>query len=450
MPTLAIKVNNPSILAGEVITGNIVLTSEETFTAGDVNITLKGRESVAFSHKGVVGDNDKVKTVDFLNKSLTVLSGVSVKPNNNQVDKGTYVFNFVFPVPSVLPGSFASDGKLDGHPNSHHKSSIAYFFEASLMNSKNKVEVLSEKYSITIFEKISMDYLKENLIGKYTEKEAEVTGSITLYQGGFLIPNPNQDIQNQQQGLAINNAANPMTILSPAVENTFSIELNNTSIKPIPKLEVRLVEKNVVETGTLVKKTEHNEKIIIQRTINEGIPPMFYGKHHMAFTIPEGLPPTSSGFEGYKHIYELQVLDPSEAQRPFKMSLEIPVVVQQPIVRHCNAPLYPYPPVESYRPVFTEDCEMLFCTECTKEFGLLRRKHHCRQCLGIYCSKCCANEKDLKTLGFDTLQKVCNSCNGIELNPEISVAPAPLREQSLTKKDTLFHWSGFKTMAQPC
>lgn len=57
-----------------------------------------------------------------------------------------------------------------------------------------------------------------------------------------------------------------------------------------------------------------------------------------------------------------------------------------------------------------KDRESTSCEHCEVSFGLLRRKHHCRRCGGIYCNDCCG-EKVKGILGYgETLQRVCKSC----------------------------------------
>jgi hypothetical protein len=56
------------------------------------------------------------------------------------------------------------------------------------------------------------------------------------------------------------------------------------------------------------------------------------------------------------------------------------------------------------------DRECTICEHCEVNFGILRRKHHCRRCGGIYCNECCG-EKVKGILGYgETLQRVCISC----------------------------------------
>ncbi|KAK7003796.1 RUN and FYVE domain-containing protein 2 [Biomphalaria glabrata] len=49
------------------------------------------------------------------------------------------------------------------------------------------------------------------------------------------------------------------------------------------------------------------------------------------------------------------------------------------------------------------------CKQCTKEFSLARRKHHCRYCGDIFCSECSDNKMPLPSSSKPV--RVCDNCN---------------------------------------
>ncbi|XP_005092555.1 RUN and FYVE domain-containing protein 2 isoform X2 [Aplysia californica] len=49
------------------------------------------------------------------------------------------------------------------------------------------------------------------------------------------------------------------------------------------------------------------------------------------------------------------------------------------------------------------------CKQCSKEFSLARRKHHCRNCGDIYCSECSDNKMPLPSSSKPV--RVCDTCN---------------------------------------
>ncbi|XP_067018389.1 uncharacterized protein [Acropora muricata] len=50
------------------------------------------------------------------------------------------------------------------------------------------------------------------------------------------------------------------------------------------------------------------------------------------------------------------------------------------------------------------------CPLCSQKFTQIRRKHHCRQCGQVLCSKCCNEKVPLPQLGFDEPERICDSC----------------------------------------
>ncbi|XP_072051017.1 uncharacterized protein [Amphiura filiformis] len=56
------------------------------------------------------------------------------------------------------------------------------------------------------------------------------------------------------------------------------------------------------------------------------------------------------------------------------------------------------------------DEEAHSCVVCTNKFNQIRRKHHCRQCGLVLCSKCCKEKVPLPQLGFDEPERVCDAC----------------------------------------
>eukprot|EP00795_Rhopilema_esculentum_P013781 gene13781-4710_t len=50
------------------------------------------------------------------------------------------------------------------------------------------------------------------------------------------------------------------------------------------------------------------------------------------------------------------------------------------------------------------------CYECGGKFNTFRRRHHCRVCGQIFCSRCCSQEVPGQTMGFGGNIRVCNYC----------------------------------------
>ena len=60
--------------------------------------------------------------------------------------------------------------------------------------------------------------------------------------------------------------------------------------------------------------------------------------------------------------------------------------------------------------VWVKDETALGCKLCGQPFGLLRRKHHCRACGGIYCDKCSSRTCRIPESTYTGLERVCDTC----------------------------------------
>jgi len=58
------------------------------------------------------------------------------------------------------------------------------------------------------------------------------------------------------------------------------------------------------------------------------------------------------------------------------------------------------------------------CAQCDSFFSFLRRRHHCRQCGGIYCGECSNNSAVIPSSFYgNTHVRLCNSCYKMIFNP---------------------------------
>jgi hypothetical protein len=63
------------------------------------------------------------------------------------------------------------------------------------------------------------------------------------------------------------------------------------------------------------------------------------------------------------------------------------------------------------------DNDCLQCTSCGNAFTVFRRRHHCRNCGRLFCSRCSSNEMPIPELGYDSNVRVCNLCYLYKVNP---------------------------------
>eukprot|EP01134_Creolimax_fragrantissima_P006779 CFRG6779T1 len=60
--------------------------------------------------------------------------------------------------------------------------------------------------------------------------------------------------------------------------------------------------------------------------------------------------------------------------------------------------------------VWSKDEEALRCESCQNEFLVYRRRHHCRNCGGVFCGECCHARIPLPQLGINSPVRVCLLC----------------------------------------
>ncbi|XP_066303903.1 uncharacterized protein [Branchiostoma lanceolatum] len=62
---------------------------------------------------------------------------------------------------------------------------------------------------------------------------------------------------------------------------------------------------------------------------------------------------------------------------------------------------------------WVEDNEAVVCCLCNNKFNQIRRKHHCRQCGKVLCSKCCKDKVPMPQLQLDDPERVCEDCKPV-------------------------------------
>jgi len=68
---------------------------------------------------------------------------------------------------------------------------------------------------------------------------------------------------------------------------------------------------------------------------------------------------------------------------------------------------------------WTKDSEAVACKLCSKEFNIARRKHHCRNCGGIFCDGCSDNKMQLPSSSKPL--RVCDTCYTLLINKQSKV-----------------------------
>ncbi|KFD70644.1 hypothetical protein M514_11256 [Trichuris suis] len=74
----------------------------------------------------------------------------------------------------------------------------------------------------------------------------------------------------------------------------------------------------------------------------------------------------------------------------------------------------------NFRQCWMPDSRGKVCYECREKFTTFRRKHHCRICGQIFCSRCCSLEISGRLFGYTTDLRVCNFCHNMVRNNRLT------------------------------
>ncbi|XP_028292935.1 1-phosphatidylinositol 3-phosphate 5-kinase isoform X2 [Gouania willdenowi] len=82
------------------------------------------------------------------------------------------------------------------------------------------------------------------------------------------------------------------------------------------------------------------------------------------------------------------------------------------------------------------DSQCKECYDCNEKFTTFRRRHHCRLCGQIFCSRCCNQEIPGKFMGYTGDLRACTYCRKIALNYAHSADSASLGEELSALSDS--------------
>ncbi|GFO39403.1 lateral signaling target protein 2-like protein [Plakobranchus ocellatus] len=78
-----------------------------------------------------------------------------------------------------------------------------------------------------------------------------------------------------------------------------------------------------------------------------------------------------------------------------------------------SADVFQCPRFVLIKPDWIPDSNSTHCELCNSKFSKIKRKHHCRMCGAVRCSKCCYEKIPLPQLGLQEPERVCEDCREV-------------------------------------
>lgn len=178
------------------------------------------------------------------------------------------------------------------------------------------------------------------------------------------------------------------------------LEANNTSVKNTTALYVKVYRHVHLKAHGHTKNV--SAKVYEQRY--PGFEPSWYGVRFLPFQIPVNLPPSSRASSRVNSRYEFIVECEISGALNLRTVLDCTIVAPQFMFATSQPALPPLahvPNEVSFRPPWQPDEARNNCNKCAGEFGLFNRRHHCRHCGLLMCSKCVPERAIIPNLGYD-------------------------------------------------
>lgn len=384
--TIMVQLSRHSFVGGDVVDGVVHLNCLVPFQARGVLVKIKGYEKAEWEERKSrqVQDGDQTRTETYIETHKEskefFCDHIHVYPHSGLVQQGEYHFPFQYQLPASLPGTFFEHGGHFGHGDGY-KAEIVYFAKAKIdVAFKND---LKKKVNFVVNEKFD----------SYVQPSFGENSKTFMFTKGRLSAKVWLD----------------KNIYFPGNTVIAKLEANNTSVKPTNSLNVKVYKHLELKAGHhhLDKKTE------IYHQHYKGFEPSFYGVKWLPFQIPLEVQPSTSTGKHVKCTYFFIV----ECDIPGAIDLrvELPTAIMAPQWLFSNQPPAPpmtqLPPDCSYRPPWQPDASCGSCNSCSVNFSLFKRRHHCRACGKIFCSKCTTKSTKIKNLGYEEDPvRVCDGC----------------------------------------
>ncbi|XP_055928469.1 zinc finger FYVE domain-containing protein 9-like isoform X1 [Argiope bruennichi] len=123
-------------------------------------------------------------------------------------------------------------------------------------------------------------------------------------------------------------------------------------------------------------------------------------------------------------------LDHLVSNEPLVQSDSLPVAsIVEPSVSEFVPRVKQQPQIGMVKPYWIPDAEAMNCMHCGMKFTVIKRRHHCRGCGKVLCSRCCNQKAYLSYLNKE--DRICQPCADILASPlHNEQVPVPFESQS--------------------
>lgn len=379
-----ITLNQPSYVGGDVVGGTVELDCAVPFHAKGVLLKVKGFERVwwEYTYTEYVGEGENRKAVtrtgehkenrEFFRESIRVY------PHQGIVAPGHYSFPFLYQLPANLPGTYCEEG---GNMGDRFSAKVLYKLKATVdVHHKHNLHNTTKLVVNEKFDQLLQPSYAEN-------QKSFLTSSGHLHIRTWLDKNA----------------------YFPGETVLAKLKANNTSVKPTRKINIKVHHELELRAHGHTKRScrvEYHQEFT-------GFEPCYYGIKWMPFYIPVGLIRPSSLLGHHVHssyIFEIECDIPGATD----LSVKLPVRILAPQFLWSSTPPQPVnallPPSVMIRPPWQADEQAAACNLCYANFSMFKRRHHCRHCAKVFCSKCVETKLPIPKLKYKEPVRVCNSC----------------------------------------
>jgi len=383
---ISLTLSRYNYVGGDVVDGVVHLNCIVPFQARGVLVKIKGYEWAEWEEwkykqvqEGQETKQERYLEVHKESKEF-FCDHIPVYPQNGLVQQGEYHFPFKYQLPASLPGTFYERGGHFGD-GSGYRAEVIYFAKA-------KIDV-AFKHDL----KRKVNFVVNEKFDQYVQPSYGENSKTFMFTSGRLTAKVWLD----------------KNVYFPGNTVIAKLEANNTSVKPTTSLNVKVFKH--LELHAHHHSWDRRHEIYHQHY--KGFEPSFFGVRWLPFEIPLNVQPSTTTSRLVKcHYYFVVECDIPGA---IDLRVELPTAIMAPQWLFSSQPPAPpviqLPPDVSYRPPWQRDEDCKNCNKCSAEFGLFKRRHHCRACGKIFCSKCTTKNTKIINLGYvEEPVKVCDSC----------------------------------------